>query len=220
MLAPKKKPKAIITDVDSTLTERTTWYALTEKLGGSPYEHADLFMQFLRGEMTFHQVKKDLFKIWNTNGPVHKNQLVDIFRDIPLKGEAHAMVNNLKEAGYTLCLISGSIEMFIEEVAKKFEIEHYYGNSVFHFDNDGYWIDLEYSKDESKLKIEQFEDFLKKTGFKAEECLAIGDGDNDLELFSRMPGIVVNPKSEHLKELAWQEIKYLPRVIQLLESIE
>ena len=220
MLEPKKKPKAIITDVDSTLTERTTWYELTERLGASPYEHADLFMKFLRGEISYQQVKKDLFKLWNANGPVHKDKLIEIFRDIPLRGDAYSVINSLKESGYTLCLISGSIEMFIAEIAKRFEIDHYYGNSIFRFDEKGYWVDLEYTKDEERLKMEQFEDFLKKTGFKPEECVAIGDGDNDLGIFSRIPGIVVNPKSEHLKELAWQEVRYLPRVLQVLESIE
>jgi HAD superfamily phosphoserine phosphatase-like hydrolase len=222
MLVPKKKPRAIITDVDSTLTERTTWYELTERLGASPYKHADLFMQFLRGEISYKQVKKDLFKLWNTanKGPVHRDQLVEIFKDIPLRGEAYALINELKEKDYTLCLISGSIEMFITEVAKKFGIAYHYGNSIFHFDDDGYWVDLEYTKDEEKLKMEQFEDFLNKTGFKREDCIAIGDGDNDTELFSHVPGIVVNAKSEHLKELAWQEVKYLPRVLQVLESID
>jgi phosphoserine phosphatase len=220
MLIPKQKPKAIITDVDATFTERTTWYALTERLGGSSYEHADLFMKFARREMSFYQVKKELFKLWNTNGPVHKDKLIEIFRDIRLRGDGFSVINRLKEAGYTICMISGSIEMFIEEIAKKFEIEHYYGNSKFIFDENDIWVDLEYSREEGRLKVEQFHDFLDKTGFKPEECIAIGDGENDLELFSLIPGIVINSQCEHLKELAWEEVKYLPRVIQLLETIE
>ena len=219
MLIPKQKPKAIITDVDSTLTERTTWYELTERLGASPYEHASLFRKFLEGEISYKQVKKDLFKLWNVNGPIHKDKLIKIFNEIPLRGEAFSLINKLKEDGYTLCLISGSIEMFIAEIAKKFKVNHYYGNSIFHFDENGYWTDLEYTKDEKCLKVEQFEDFLEKTGFKAEECIAIGDSENDLGIFGKIPGIVVNPKSDLLKELAWQEVKYLPRVLQLLESI-
>jgi len=219
MLIPKQKPKAIITDVDSTLTERTTWYELTERLGASPYEHASLFRKFLEGEISYKQVKKDLFKLWNVNGPIHKDKLIKIFNEIPLRGEAFSLINKLQEEGYTVCLISGSIDMFVTEIAKKFKIDHHYGNSIFHFDENGYWIDLDYSRDEEQLKIEQFDDFLKKTGFKEEECVAIGDGDNDRSIFSRIPGIVVNPKSEHLKELAWKEVKYLSRVLQLLESI-
>jgi len=220
MLVPKQKPKAIITDVDSTLTERTTWYELTERLGGSSYAHADLFAKFLRGEISFHQVKKDLFKIWNANGPVHRDKLIEIFENIPLRGEAFSLINQLQEDGYTLCLISGSIDMFVTQIAKKFKINHHYGNSIFHFDEDGYWVELDYSQDEELLKMEQFNDFLEKTGFKEDECIAIGDGDNDRKMFGRVPGIIVNPKSDHLKELAWQEVKFLPRVLQLLESIQ
>lgn len=220
MNQPQDKPKAIIMNVDETLTERVTWYALTEELGASCYEHADIFMSYLDGKISYHTAKQKLFQIWTASGPIHKDRLEEIFKNIHIRGEAIAVINTLQEKGYELCLMSGSIEMFIQTLAKKFGIKHYYGNSRFIFDKKGYWVDFEYTKEEAQLKVEQFQDFLKKTGLKAENCIAIGDGDNDLDLFRLIPGIIVNPRSEHLKELAWQDVKYLPRVIQLLESIK
>jgi len=220
MLVPKQKPKAIIFDVDETLTDRVTWYELTEQLGGSTYKHADLFMTYLDGKISYQTVKKELFKIWNTNGPVHKDRLVEIFKNIHIRGEAVSLINSLQEQGYELCLISGSMELFIKELANRFGIKHHYGNSSFVFDENGHWVDLEYTKEEGQLKVEQFQDFLDKTNYSPEECIAVGDGDNDIDLFRLIPGIVINPKSEHLKELAWQEIKYLPRITQILKTLE
>ncbi len=220
MLTPKQKPKAIIFDVDETLTDRVTWYELTEQLGGSAYDHADLFMTYLDGKISYQTVKKELFKIWYTNGPVHKNKLTKIFKNIHIKGEAISLITTLQDKGYKLCLISGSMQPFIEELAHRFNIKHYYGNSKFIFDKDDYWTDIEYTKEESQLKVEQFRDFLSKTGYKPTECIAIGDGDNDVELFRVIPGIAVNPRNEHLKELAWQNVKYLPRILQILETLE
>lgn len=219
MLIPKQKPKAIITDVDSTLTERTAWYELTDRLGGSSYKHADLFAEFLQGDLSYQKLKEELFKIWNANGPVHKDKLAKIFREIPLKGEAISLIRKLQEKGYIVCLISSSISMFVEEVAKKLNVKHHYGNPIFQFDENGYWIDFDYTRGEEILKMEQLDDFQKRTGFKDENCVAIADGINDIEMFRRLPGIVVDPKSTHLKELAWQKVKFLPRVFQLLESI-
>ena len=97
--------------------------------------------------------------------------------------------------------------MFVTEIAKKFNIDHHYGNSIFQFDENGYWIDFDYTRGEELLKMEQLDDFLEKTGFKESECVAIADGVNDIEMFRRLPGIVVDPKSSHLKELSWQEVK-------------
>ena len=170
--------------------------------------------------MSYEMVKKELFKIWRTKGPVHRDQLREILSQIHIKGEAADVLRNLQKRGYQICLISGSMKMFVEILAEKFKIEHHYGNSRFVFDDDGYWVDIEYTKGEGQLKIEQFYDFLEKTGLEKEDCLAIGDGENDIPLFQEIPGVVVNASNEHLKELAWQNAKYLPRILQILESIE
>jgi HAD superfamily phosphoserine phosphatase-like hydrolase len=217
--APTKKPKAIIIDVDKTLTERTTWYELTERLGGSSREHASIFVNYLQGHISFDQAKKELFALWNSNGPVHKDQLIDIFKTVPLRGEAFSVFNELQDRGYELCLISGSIKMFIEIVAERFNIKHYYGNSELLFDEKGYWIDFLYNKDEANHKVSQLNHFLDTTSFTVEDCIAIGDSANDIELFQVLPGVALNTQSAHLRELAWQEITYLPKLIQVLESL-
>lgn len=220
MNKPTKKPKAIILDVDETLTDRVTWYELTEKLGGSTYQHADLFMKYLEGKISYQTVKSELFKIWNTNGPVSKSQLLEIFQNIQIKGEAVSLLRNLQDHGYELCLISGSIQMFIEKLGERLDIKHTYGNSRLIFDQNDIWTNLEYTKEESQLKVEQFHHFLEKTGYKPEECIAIGDGENDIDLFREIPGIAINSRSEHLQELAWRSVKYLPRISQVLEGLK
>jgi HAD superfamily phosphoserine phosphatase-like hydrolase len=217
--SPTTKPKAIILDVDKTLTERTTWYELTERLGGSSRDHASIFMNYLNNNIDFEEAKKQLFTIWNANGSVHRNTLMDIFQTVPLRGEAFAFFNELRERGYELCLISGSIQLFVENVAERFGIKYSYGNSELIFDEEGNWIDLIYHRDEAKHKLNQLNQFLEKTGLTAEECLAIGDSSNDAELFQALPGIAVNTQSEHLRELAWQEVTYLPKILQILETL-
>lgn len=220
MLKPTKKPKVIVFDVDGTLTDRITWYQVTEKLGGSTARHADLFMRYLNDELSYNALKKKLFKVWEHNGPIHRSQLKTIFEEIHIKGEAIDVINKLQARGYKICLISGSIRMFIEILAQKFGIKYHYGNSRLIFNKDGYWVDLDYTRAESRLKVEQLHQMLEKTGLSTEDCIAIGDGKNDIGLFQEVPGVVVNGKSEHLTELAWQNAKYIPRILQILESLE
>lgn len=219
-ITPTKKPKALIFDVDHTLTEGVTWYKVTEKLGASTYTHADIFMRFLDGKISYQKAKQELFKIWLKNGPVSKQKLIEVFENIHIKGEAISLLNELQNKGYTICLISGSIDMFVKILANRLGIKHAYGNSKLRFDEEDNWIDLEYTKNEAMLKVEQLEDFLEKTGFTKEECIAIGDGENDFELFRVIPGIAVNSGNEHIARISWQNIKYLTRVSQILETLE
>lgn len=218
-LRPTKKIKVVVVDVDKTLTGQTTWYAVTEQLGGDTGQHAQIFTSYLNGRKTYQEMKNELFKVWTKKGPVTKDQLQKIFVDVHLKGEALSVFNKLQERGYTLVLISSSVDLFVKTVAKRFGIDHWYGNSRLIFDKKQHWVDFEYDREEAKLKVHQFRDFISKTKFSPEECIAIGDDENDIELFKIIPGIAVKTNSDHLLQVAWQEVKYLPKVVQLLESI-
>jgi len=218
-IKPTSKPKAIIFDVDKTLTDATTWYTLTKALGGNTHAHAQTFFSFLNGKITYQEMKVELFKIWLNKGPVSKQKIQSIVQNVQYTGEALSTFRSLQERGYPLVLISSSFDTFIEEVAKRFEIKHWYANCKFIFDKNDNWIDLEDHKDEAVLKVKQLKEFLKKSKIKPEECMAIGDGENDIELFKIVPGIAFRPATDHLTQVAWQEVKYLPRVIQIIESI-
>ena len=219
MLIPKQKPKAIIIDVDSTLTERITWYALTEQLGGSTREHAEIFISYLSKDISYEQLKKNLFKIWTTNGPATKEKIISILENIALKGEAHSFINELQSKNIDICFISSSMKLFVEILAKRFSVKYWYGNSNLLFDKHQNLIDFDYDSQEAKLKLSQLNDFLSKTKYKPSECIAIGNNSNDIEIFRVVPGITLSSKSEHLSEIAWRKVKYLPRVLQIIDSI-
>lgn len=219
-LVPSKKPKGIVTDVDDNLTEGTTWYELTERLGADPYTHATVFMSYLNGELDITQTKKLLFENWLQNGPVHRDEIIEICYEIPLRGEAFATFSELQQAGYELYIISGSFDVFVQTVAERFNIRCWKANSTLIFDENGYWVDFDYHKDESEYKAKQLQKMMNYHQIKKHEIVAIGEDINDIEIFKTVPGIAINSDCGHLKRLAWKEIDYLPRIIQLLESIE
>lgn len=216
-----KRPKAVIFDVDKTLTISTSWYELTDSLGADTAEHARLYTAYKAGTITYKQAKDGLFKIWNERRKkIHRQELEDLFFSIELRGDAISTIGELQRLGYVVCLISSSIDLFIQIVAKRLSIKHWYANSVFEFDENGYWIDFEYSKDEAQLKVRQLEKFLKEQKLKKSECVAVGDGETDVEMFRTIPGVAVHCDFDHLNQLAWQKLKYLPRLVQLLESLK
>ncbi len=216
---PNKRPKAIITDVDKTLTERTTWLELSEKLGASTGEHAGIFTDFLHNKVSLQEAKEQLFKLWRIRGPVFREDFKTILDTVHLRGEAVSVFSELQERNYKLCLISSSFDLLVEHVARRFNIENYYANAKLIFDSNGEWVDFEFDKNMAALKARQLDDFLNKTGLQKDECIALGDDINDIDIFRKVPGIAIRSHSDPLKAVAWQSINYLPRVIQVLESL-
>ncbi len=219
MPTPTHKPTGLVFDVDKTLTEKTTWLELTEKLGGDPSRHAEIFSDFLNYEVSYDEMKKDLFKLWNSKGKVHRDQIKEICRDVHLKGEAFATFNALSERGYDLCLISGSFDIFVEIVAERFGIKCWKANSTLIFDDQGYWVDVDYDRNEAHVKEVQLDQLINDNHLSTQDIIAIGDSDNDVEIFKMVPGIAIHTDSDLLKQLAWKEIDYLPRIVQVLESL-
>ncbi|MEO8581756.1 MAG: HAD-IB family phosphatase [Patescibacteria group bacterium] len=215
------QPKVIVCDVDKTLTAANTWFSLTTALGGDIEKHFQIYNAYFNEKISTEDMKKGLFEMWEKghHSKIHRDELEDILFKIPLRGEAFSTFAELRDKGYTLCLISSSIDIFVKMVAQRLQLDHWYANSEFIFDDKGYWIDFKYDRDEAGLKLRQIREFLRKQGVSDDECLILGDGSSEIKLFENYPGIAVDSENETIKKLAWQEIKYLPTVLQLLQEI-
>jgi HAD superfamily phosphoserine phosphatase-like hydrolase len=216
-----RKPKVIFCDVDKTLTATNTWFTLTSALHGDIEKHFQLYEGYFKGNISYEQMKKGLFEMWEEGygAKIHRKVLEDIFFKIQLRGEAFSTFSQLRDRGYMLCLISSSIDMFVEMVAQRLQLDHWFANSIFEFDDKGYWKDFKYERDEAGLKVKQVKKFLTGHNISEEECLVLGDGSTEIELFKRFAGIAVDSENEKLKKLAWKEIKYLPSLLQVLQEV-
>ncbi|PIR58976.1 MAG: hypothetical protein COU69_02635 [Candidatus Pacebacteria bacterium CG10_big_fil_rev_8_21_14_0_10_56_10] len=219
-IAPAYKPRAIVFDVDKTLTPVTVWYELDRQLKADPAAHADAYIAYRDGSLSFKQAKESLFKIWRAHyNAITRQLLQNIFLSIEPKGSAVATIRALQQKGYHICLISASIEMYVQLTAERLGVEDAYGNSKFIFDEHDNWVDFEYDRDEAGLKVKQLQHFIDKHGYQLTDCVAVGDGESDLELFRVIPGVAVEAESDHLKQLAWQDIHYITKLEQLIESL-
>lgn len=217
---PQKKPKAIIFDIDKTLREQNTWYEFTEKLGGTANQHASIYTQLISGQISMEETRKQVLEMWTANGPVSRKKVKEVIDSIHLRGEAVSLINELQAKGFTICLISGLLNDFVTVFAQRYSIKYHYGNGELVFDKNNLLVDYLYDPQQAKNKTQLLDKFLQVASLQEDECIAIGDSYNDALLFQRVPGIAVHPETEHIGELAWKQVKYLPRVMQLIESIE
>ena len=219
MPTPTQKPTVIIFDIDKTLREENTWYEFTEKLGGTAREHAEIYTRLISGQATMEETRKAVIKMWNTHGQVTRKQAQAAINNIHLTGEAISVINELQERGFEICFISGLLIDFVAAFAKRFKLKYFYGNGQLVFDENDLLVDYLYDQQEAKNKLNNLHQLLQDAAIKPTQCLSVADSFNDALIFQEVPGIAV-AATEHLSEIAWKEVRYLPRIIQLIESIE
>ncbi len=185
-MSEKTKIKAVVLDLDQTLTSDTgSWIELTSLLGVDPNLHKKIYNDFKIGSLNYEDAKRKLIDLWKTSGKTKKNDLLAIFDKIELREGAFEAIEYLKSK-YQLCIISGAIDIFVETIAKKLGIESLYASTKFIFDYKGELVDFDYLLDRGREKLTFFNDYCNKHNIKPEECAAIGDGESDMPIFERV----------------------------------
>lgn len=212
-----KDIKAVVFDIDGTIMSDISWTRLTEGLGASSTEHMRIFDDFKAGKMSYKQAKAELIALWKKSGELGRERFAGIFGGWRLKDGAEELFKNLKSKGYIVCLITGSMDMFAEIVANKAGADVWYANTALVWDKNNSLEDFIYHPKQAEKKLEQFLDFCKKNDIAPNQCVVVGDDENDIELFKISKGIAVeSPTSVHLDKIAWKKVKDLTEIQQML----
>lgn len=215
------KIKAIIFDIDGTLTPQNSWTAFTRDIGGSVADHLAIYSDHIHGKIGLDESKKLLLKMWQATGKATKQHIEQVFDTWPVRDDAQDLVEWLQQNGYRVCLITGSVGVYAKHIADKLGVEDYYSNAELYFDKRGKLSDFHYTANQAEVKLDQFSEFCKSKSIKPTECFAIGDGDNDIELFKLTKhGILIdNDKvADELRVSAWKTINNLIEVKDLLQA--
>ncbi len=210
--------KAVIFDIDGTLTPDVSWTALTRDLGGSVEKHLELYRGHRDGTIAYEISKGELLKLWQATGNANKNFFEKLFMDWPFREGAEELVNHLKSKGYLICLITGAVDLYAEVVAKRLGITHFIPNAQFVWDENGKLIDFDYEVKQDEKKLEQFLEFCREQNLDPLDCVVVGDGYNDVKLFSLTGnGIMVRSEgAHHLEDIAWKKVGNLSEIMDLL----
>jgi len=180
--------KTLILDLDGTVTTHSTWEVFNSALGITVEQDKELFEQYRAGTLPyFDWIKKlvDLYK--NNNAPLTKQQLIQLAEDIELSPDAEDFVRTAQEKGYSVALVSGSVDVLVETIANKLNIDSWLACSKAVFE-DGTLIDLISMGDEGPAKIK----LVSKAGIiLSEDTISVGDGGNEKELFELTTGILI-----------------------------
>ncbi len=213
------KPKAIIFDIDGTLSPEISWLALTRDLGASVDKHIRIYTDYKEGKITYKESKRQLIGIWHATGNANKSFFQKLFEDWPLDPAAQHIVEQARDK-HTLCLITGSIDLYAQIVARKLNVEYWYANTTLHWNEQDELVDMDYELNQADKKLEQFEEFCKTQELKPQDCIVVGDGENDLGLFkSSGNGVLLlgDEKADEYKQYAWKVAPNLAALEEILK---
>jgi HAD superfamily phosphoserine phosphatase-like hydrolase len=213
-MAKKFHIKAIIFDIDGTLSSEVSWLKLTEGLGASVKKHLVIFDKYLKGDINYKKAKRDLIKLWQDTGNANDEYMMKMFDSWKLKDDAHEIISHLKEK-YKIVLISGSLDLYVETVAEKLGIIDWYANTKIDWDRKGNLTDFHYFRNQALKKLIQFKEFKKTNNLKYNEFAIVGDGDTDLLLFKRIRFSVMVKKDKPHPELEKHAYKKIEKLTEL-----
>jgi len=178
--------KAVILDLDQTLTtDEASWLQFTELLGADKAKHTEIFEKFKSGGLSYPAAKTELISLWRSVNNLDRKSIEQIFAKVEFRKGVTEAVAYLK-IKYKLCIISGAIDVFVEVAAQKLGIEDKYSTTKFKFDSGDKLVDFDYKLSRGEDKLKFLEEFCEKQGIDPEECAAIGDGDSDMPIFSKV----------------------------------
>lgn len=212
------KIRAVIFDIDGTLMHGISWTKLTEELGASKAEHERIHTATKSGQMGYEEARKALIAMWRNDGHLSRGKLTKIFESWELKDDAASLFSYLNSKGYITCLITGSMDLFAEVVAKKVCSDFWYANNNLIWDKDDNLHDFYYEPKQDEKKLKQFMEFCELNSIKPENCVTVGDDSNDIGLFQATgKGIAVeSPTSAKVEHVAWKKVKDLKEIQQIL----
>ena len=180
------KYKLVAFDVDGTLVDELQyiWVLIHNEIGVDLGKVNEMTEKYYKKEISYKEWADHDIQLWVEKG-VTKKELMDIINKLKLMNGAIETLEELKKKGYKLAVISGGLDIvldyFIPDAEKIFD--HILIDKLV-FDEDGKLtgglVPEEFDDIENKADI--LEKLAKKEGVSLDECVFVGDSDNDVEV--------------------------------------
>ena len=131
---------------------------------------------------------------------VATDDIKTLANEMPLMKGAEEAISSLKENGFDVAIISGSFDIIADTIKEKLNVDNVFTNSL--VEENGILTGEVTGPLVSGSKLDVLSDFIDKAGYSLDECVAVGDGANDISMIeSAKYGIAFNAKPA-LKENA------------------
>jgi phosphoserine phosphatase len=195
-------------DLDKTLITNNSWYELNTALGVTHTEDQELYDAYQAGNLSYEDWQRKLLNLLQRSSKANLQEITSILSKYKLNEYAREAVDYARAKGKEVALISGSMNILVDMVARDLNIEFAEATNILIFDEHDRLKDIVVLGDDKIAKLNILESFCRKLGIELNKCMCVGDGDNDIEIF-RKTRKGVTFENSHIKNEAWKIISCL-----------
>ncbi len=200
--------KAVCFDLDETLITGNSWLTLGLGLGMTKERDQQLYDEYKAGKITYEEWNDLVLAEYTRHESATYDGILRIMSGYELAPGAKEALSYLREKGYELLLISGSLDVMVDMVARDHGIRYAKANNTMEFDESGRLVNIRTQGNDTEGKARHLEAFCELLGIRMNECACIADGANDIEMFKRTGRGVTFPTSPIVSD-AWKVIDTL-----------
>jgi len=208
--------KLVVFDLDNVLIDTETIDEIA-KIKGIEKEIGDITLQAMQGKIPFEESIRQRVK--KLEG-ITTAEIDEAMQNISFNPGAEETTAELKKQGYTLAIITGSFDVIAYKIKEKLNADYVFCNIL--EVKDGKLTGEVSGPLVTQNKVDVLRQLVDEIGITLDECVAIGDGANDLEMIKNAKiGIAYNAKPI-LREHADFEIneKDLRKVLDIMADEE
>ena len=213
--------KAVMFDFDGTLSCESNGWAEIWRFIGKEDKDKELYQRFDNNEFTYLEWCAEVCQEFKAGG-VTKDLLPHIASQIKIIDGAHETFKALKNAGFSLNIVSGGIKhMIVGAVGQDVKYFDNISANEFIFDENGILQSFALTKYDYEGKAQFIKEFSAKTGIPTRNIWFVGDSYNDEFVYtSGCHTICINPNYDVSKGKVWNEvIKKVDNLSQILPYI-
>ena len=211
----KNEFKLICFDLNKTLVAENSWLILNAALGITPEEDAIMHEQYKSGQISYLEWQSLIEAQYKKSPIADKTNIAKILNNYTYLLGAKDLIKYLSEKGYPICLISGAPDILVAHIAAELNIKYWFSNNTFIFAEDGRFDHIDVIEDEVQMKVTSLTKLCQELQIDPTECVCIGDGDNELEIFNLTKHGITFPSSKIIKQ-AWKVIDGLADLQKIL----
>ena len=187
-----------IFDLDGTLKQaRDPYIYLHERLGTWEASQA-FFARGLAGELDYDEWLRLDAELWKG---VERSRIEDLFRENPYLPGAKDTIRALQQAGVRIVLVSTGPLLHAQQVQAELDLDRVCANEIFFEGGRVTGQARAHIREGGKGPI--VAQLQAAFGVSPAECLAVGDGSSDADMFERVRlGVAVSPSSERARAAA------------------
>jgi phosphoserine phosphatase len=200
----RRTRRLVAFDMDSTLIQVEVIDELA-KVAGVGEQVARITESAMRGEIDFPSAFRK--RVGLLKG-LPEAALAQVAERIPLTDGAERLMSTLKRLGYKTAILSGGFSYFGKRLQEKLGFDYLYANEL-DIQNGVVTGEITSEIVDGQVKARRLREIAEKEGLSLEQCIAVGDGANDLPMIG-LAGLGIAFRAKPLvRETARQAISTL-----------